>query len=128
MSTEGKSSADTRRLEMLESTPASRAQVGAILGEFQRHLGIRRRNERLSISAALLDLDDLGSTWDLTMGQAGKLLHLLRATEDRAELYQRVEAANRERLERRLANHVTVADVLGKVLRFIAGVVNDAAL
>ena len=93
------SPAELKRLEMLETTWATQPQVGAILGEFRR-MRIRRRDERLLICATLLDLDGLGSTWHLTMGQAGKLVQILRATHDRAELDQRVEAANQERSKR----------------------------
>jgi hypothetical protein len=93
------SSANTRRLEMLETTAATRPQVGAILGEFHR-IGIRQRDKRLLICATLLDLDELASTWKLTVGQAGKLVQILRAIHDRAELDQHVEAAKQERLKR----------------------------
>ncbi len=92
----GKSPAEARRLERLETTAATRTQVGAIHGEFRR-IGVRRRDERLMISATLLDLDDLGSTLELTMGEAGKLIRILRDTRDRVDLDQRVKAVMRER-------------------------------
>ena len=121
MSTKSKSPAELRRLEMLETTWATQPQVGAILGEFRR-MRIRQRDERLLICATLLDLDGLGSTWDLTMGQAGKLVQILRATHDRAELDQRVEAANQERLKR---DEERTTNVFGNVLHFIAGILKD---
>jgi len=99
---------------MLETTLATRTQVGAIHGEFRR-LGVRQRDERLVISATLLDLDDLGSTSELTMGEAGKLVRILRATRDRAELEQRIDAANRGR-----------SNVFATMLHVIAGILNGS--
>jgi hypothetical protein len=72
-------------LEMLATEPATATQVGAIIGEFRR-LGIDNRDERLAISAELLELGGLGSTTDLVMGQAGRLVDMLRRTAGRAEL------------------------------------------
>jgi hypothetical protein len=73
--------------EMLATEPATRNQVGAIHREFER-LGFREKDraERLSVSAAMLELGSLGSTRDLTMGQAGCLVCLLLVTGDRSEL------------------------------------------
>jgi|SRR5450755_827184 hypothetical protein len=73
--------------EMLATEPATRNQVGAIRREFER-LGFREtdRAERLAVSAAMLELGSLGSTRDLTMGQAGCLVCLLLVTGDRSEL------------------------------------------
>lgn len=117
----GKSSADTRRLEMLATTPATRAQVGAIAGEFQRRMGVRRRDQRLEISAALLHLDGLNSTADLTMGQAGKLLHILRSTPDRAELDRRVEMARSERAQSNRGGHAIIKSITESLLSFVVG-------
>jgi hypothetical protein len=72
-------------LEVLATEPATGAQVGAIIGEFGR-LGITDRAERLAITAALLGLEHVGSTTDLVMGDAGRLVAMLRRTHDRAEL------------------------------------------
>lgn len=126
MTGSGKSPADRRRLERLASTPVTRAQVGAILGEYEKRMRINRRDQRLAISAALLGLDDLNSTWDLTMGQAGKLLHMLRATKDRAELDERVAAAIREHEQQRHDPGSTLAGILGNMLSAITGITNKA--
>jgi hypothetical protein len=72
-------------LILLATAPATPAQIGVIISEFDR-LGITDRGERLAISAALLELDGLGSTCDLVMGQAGALVRILRDTPDRASL------------------------------------------
>jgi hypothetical protein len=72
-------------LHVLATEPATSTQVGAIIGEFDR-LGITGRAERLAISAELLGLDGLDSTADLTQGQAGYLVNLLRRTRDRTGL------------------------------------------
>jgi hypothetical protein len=118
MSSNGKSPAEQRRLEMLETTPATRAQVGAILGEFRR-LRIHQRDERLLICATLLDLDELTSTWELTMGRAGKLIQILRATHNREDLNQRVEAAKQERL---IQHEERGTSIVGNLRRFIADI------
>jgi hypothetical protein len=72
---------------VLATEPATPYQRGAIMGEFER-LGYGRadRAERLAVCAALLDLDDLGSTAHLVMGQAGQLYRLLLGIAGRAEL------------------------------------------
>jgi hypothetical protein len=72
-------------LAVLATEPATTAQVGAIIGEFER-LGVVDRAERLAISAELLGLEELGSTTDLVMGDAGRLYRLLLDVRDRAEL------------------------------------------
>lgn len=67
---------------------ATRAQVVAIVAQL-RYLGYARRSdraERLAVCAALLDLDELASTNDLTAGQAGKLVRVLRQYRGRGEL------------------------------------------
>jgi hypothetical protein len=71
--------------EVLAVAPLTPAQCGAVHGEFTR-LGVTRRTERLGICAALLGLDSLGSTSDLTQGQAGQLIARLRDIRIRDEL------------------------------------------
>jgi hypothetical protein len=71
--------------EVLAIAPLTPAQRGAVHGEFTR-LSIVGRTERLGISAALLGLRTLGSTSDLTQGQAGKLIARLRDIRNRNEL------------------------------------------
>lgn len=72
---------------VLATKPATPNQVGAILREFAR-LGYRDadRAGRLAVSAAMLGLDELASTTDLVMGDAGRLLCMLRDIRDRGEL------------------------------------------
>jgi predicted MarR family transcription regulator len=87
----------------LDTEAATRRQVGAVAGAFQR-LGVRDRAQRLRLSAELLDLDDdLGSTYDLTKGQAGKLLAIVRGAPDLASLRETAAAAAaaRQRANRR---------------------------
>jgi hypothetical protein len=79
-------------LAVLDSEPATLAQRGAVMGECDR-LGLADRGERLAILAVLLGLDALGSTRDLTMGQAGKIVRALRLARDRAELPSIIERA-----------------------------------
>lgn len=83
----------------LDTDPATRLQVGAVIGAFTQ-LGLRDREERLGLSADLLGLDCLGSTRELTKGQAGKLLSIVRAAPDLASL-RRTAAAARRRAGRR---------------------------
>lgn len=80
--------------QVLATEPASPAQVGAVLSEFRR-LGYRPgdRARRLAVSAALLGRTRLDSTRDLVMGDAGRLLRLLRAIRDPADLPGRHAAA-----------------------------------
>lgn len=86
----------------LDTDAATGRQVGAVAGAFER-LGLRDRAERLRLSAELLDLDELGSTYDLTMGQAGKLLAIVRGAHDLASLREiaAAAAAARQRANRR---------------------------
>jgi hypothetical protein len=72
-------------LEILATQPATGAQVGAIISEFDR-LGVVDRAERLAITAELLELEHVGSTTDLVMGDAGRLVRMLQRTRDHAEL------------------------------------------
>ncbi len=72
-------------LAVLESEPATPNQRGAIVRACDR-LGLTDRAERLAMCAALLGLDALGSTGELTMGQADQLVNVLQRTRDRAEL------------------------------------------
>lgn len=79
-------------LVVLATEPATATQVGAIIGEFGR-LGVDDRAERLAITAALLGLENVSSTTDLVMGDAGRLVAMLRRTHDRAELPEVTAAA-----------------------------------
>lgn len=72
-------------LAVLDSEPATPNQRGAIMRECNR-LELVDRDERLAVLAAMLGLDGLASTGDLTMGQAGQLVNALQRTRDRAEL------------------------------------------
>jgi len=71
-------------LTALETEPATANQRGAIMREFAR-LGFhprRDRARRLAICAALLELDELRSTGELVMGQAGQLVKALQGITD----------------------------------------------
>lgn len=72
-------------LEMLATAAPTVNQRGRIMDECRR-LGLADRAERLAVLAGLLGLDRLGSTADLTMGQAGQLVNALQRVRDRAEL------------------------------------------
>ena len=63
--------------ERLATEPLTRTQLGAIHGEWRR-LGLRDRTERLRLSAALALVDTIGSTTELTMGEAGRMVGQLR--------------------------------------------------
>jgi hypothetical protein len=73
---------------ILATEPATPNQVGTVIGEWQR-LGLGHpddRAERLKLTARLLGLAKIGSTTDLVMGDAGRLIGMLRDCEDRASL------------------------------------------
>lgn len=72
-------------LAVLATEPATANQRGRIMAECDR-LGLTDRAERLAVLAELLDIDELDTTAELVMGQAGHLVNLLQRTSDRAEL------------------------------------------
>jgi len=73
--------------EVLATEPATLNQVGKIHREFGRlGFGEDDRPERLEICAGMLDLEELGSLRDLTMGDAGRLISILVRVRDRAHL------------------------------------------
>jgi hypothetical protein len=72
---------------VLATAPATPNQRGAIMREFERlGFGEADRAERLAICAALAGLENLGSTADLRMGEAGQVYRVLLAVGDRGEL------------------------------------------
>jgi hypothetical protein len=72
---------------VLATEPATRHQRGAIMREFERlGFGEADRAERLAICARIAGLETLGSISDLTMGQAGQLVHALMDCTSRADL------------------------------------------
>ena len=80
-------------VRMLAAEPATPNQVGAIRGEFRR-LGLDGdRSARLAAAAALLGLDSLSSSTDLTMGQAGHLVKTLRSLTGAGQLAAAVRQA-----------------------------------
>jgi len=73
--------------EVQATEPATPKQVGAIRGQFMRlGFGEADRAGRLAICAALAGLDQLRSTCDLTIGQAGQLYRRLDGIGSRGEL------------------------------------------
>jgi hypothetical protein len=117
--------ANARRLHMLATQPATRNQVGVIAGELERRLGVRERSERLEVSAALLGLGALGSTRDLTMGEAGALVKILRGTADRADLYRRVADAREKQARAETGGRATAAGIAGSLLRALIGALGN---
>lgn len=122
-------------LAMLESDPVTPGQRGAIMRECDR-LGLTDRAERLAILAELLDLDALGSTGELTMGQAGKLVNVLQNTRDRADLPEIAEAGDVGGQDHGDAGggdgdgeFISVAEAIGQIMLMIAVAVHgrDAA-
>lgn len=77
-------------------------QWGAIRGEFRRLL-VADRSVRLGLTARLLGLPPVESTRDLSMGDAGRLVAMLRGCESPAEL------------ARLAAAHPTLAELLGEI-------------
>lgn len=69
----------------LDERPVTAHQRGAIMRECGR-LGLRDRGERLAVLAALIGLEELNSTADLTQGQGGKVVGILQRIRDRSEL------------------------------------------
>jgi hypothetical protein len=63
--------------ERLATEPLTPLQLGAIHGEWRR-LGLHYRPERLRLSAALAQVGAIGTTKDLTMGEAGRVVGQLR--------------------------------------------------
>lgn len=92
--------------EELAARPLTPNQRGAIMREFAR-LGVSDRTERLTVSAALLGLAELGSTSELVMGQAGQLVNVLAGIRDATELADaaRDTAAADESIEGDAADH-----------------------
>lgn len=105
-------------LEVLATAPATRSQVGAIHAEFAR-LGFTaaERAERLAATAGLLGLEGLWSTRDLVMGDAGRLVGMLRQLADRPALDAAIATPSPEPAERGM----TLAEALAEVVRLLAG-------
>ncbi len=80
-----------------ESAPATPAQVGAIHGEWRRLWPGCGRETRLSTCAALLGRGELGSTTDLVLGDAGRLLGMLRGFASRTDLAAAVALSDEEK-------------------------------
>ena len=80
-------------VRMLDTVPATPNQIGAVHGEFHR-LGLDGdRPGRLAVAAALLGLDGLTSSRNLSMGQAGYLVKTLRSLAGAGELATAVRQA-----------------------------------
>lgn len=115
--------AQERRLHQLATQPATRAQVGAVIGEFER-LGIHGRGQRLMITAALLGHDELASTGELMMGEAGKLVGILRAIPDIPEL-RRVIMASRRDEEHADRGPVPIVALIGPIVHALASLIKN---
>lgn len=109
---------------VLATERATSNQRGAIMREFGR-LGFhdeRDRAERLGICTALLGLDELGSTSDLVMGQAGQLVNILQNVRDRGELADVIAAADdvdqddEDRQDQDNENRITFTEMLIRVM------------
>jgi hypothetical protein len=114
-------------LAMLENEPATPNQRGAIMRECDR-LGLADRAERLATCAALLDLDALGSTAELTMGQGGKLVNALQSTRDRADLPDMTTAAgpgDGGQGEDGPGDGISAAEAITRIIVMIATAVRD---
>lgn len=77
----------------LDAEPLTLNQLGRIHREFAR-LGFREladRAERLRLTAALAWSEPIGSTKDLTMGEAGRAIGALTGCRTAAELYELAE-------------------------------------
>lgn len=85
-------------LEVLATEPLTPCQRGAVMGECRR-LGLDDRGERLAVLAAVLGLGELGSTGDLTMGEAGLALSTLQRADSRADLPAASSASERDASE-----------------------------
>lgn len=120
--TRPKPGANERRLERFATEPATPTQVGAVIGEFDR-LGIYQRDERLALSAALLGLAELASTNDLTMGQAGKLVGILRATRAPSEL---PDLTRHDSNSHDTGRPTSLAGILGSIIRALASAIKPA--
>jgi hypothetical protein len=114
-------------LAMLESDPVTPGQRGAIMRECDR-LGLTDRAERLSVLAELLDLDALGSTGELTMGQAGKLVNARQNTRDRGDLPDVTTAAgpgDDGQDEDGPGDGISAAEAITRIMVMIAMAVRD---
>lgn len=104
-----------------ESAPATPVQVGAIHGEWRRLWPGCGRETRLSTCAALLGRTGLGSTTDLVLGDAGRLLAMLRGFSSRTDLAAAVALSNEKRAAELIAEElagdgVRLADALVRVM------------
>lgn len=104
-----------------ESAPATPAQVGAIRGEWRRLWPECGRETRLSTCAALLGCGELGSTTDLVLGDAGRLLAMLRGFASRAELAAAASSDGEDQAgeparEELASDGVSVGDALVRVM------------
>src|ERR1035441_8771002 len=75
--------------EVLATEPATREQIGAIHGEFRR-LGYRdpwHRADRLPVTARLAECEPIGSSKDLSQGEAGRALRMLQQCENSGSLH-----------------------------------------
>jgi len=99
--------------QVLATEPATPNQLGAVMHEFDR-LGYQDnrwdRPARLAAASALLHLErPCSTTRELTMGQAGQLLHTLQGFRSRAQLETRLRRSDPIPLATRQALAVLLA-------------------
>jgi hypothetical protein len=114
---------------VLDTEPATPNQRGAIMRECGR-LGLADRAERLAILAALAGIDALGSTADLTMGQAGQLVNLLQHTTDRSALPDPATATGTgdDGQDHDATGGISIAEAIGRIVLAVALAVHGRRL
>lgn len=111
---------------VLDSEPVTPNQRGAIMRECDR-LGIVGRAERLAALAALAGLDALGSTADLTMGQAGQIVNALQRTRDRAELPDAARVDDeRQGDDEPAGEQISIAEALRRIALMLYVALNES--
>lgn len=110
---------------MLDSEPVTPNQRGAIMRECDR-LGIVDRSERLAVLAALAGLDALGSTADLTMGQAGQIVNALQRTRDRAELPDMARVDDERQGDEPAGEQISIAEALRRIAHMLYVALNES--
>jgi len=117
---------------VLATESATPTQVGALHGEFRR-LGYNEdedRAERLAVCATLSGLGELETTSDLTMGEAGRLINLLRQTRDAGELAALLPARGEHQGDEvpAVEGGMTLAQALARVIAIALAIWNKPGI